>query len=199
MMDSPVILAAVEGIVDEAVVSRLIREAGGLPGPIHGKAGKSRILEKLAGYNAAAKRQSWVVLVDLDREGECVPEVRNRWLPKASRNMCFRIVVHEIESWLMADRERFARFLCVPLERVPPDPESIRDPKWKLLWLAKRSTSRNIREDILPSRSSGRAVGPLYAPRLIEFARDRWRPEVAARRSESLQRARECIERLVRA
>jgi hypothetical protein len=35
-----VVTAATEGIVDEAVVCRLIREVGAEPGPVHGKNGK---------------------------------------------------------------------------------------------------------------------------------------------------------------
>jgi hypothetical protein len=34
MPGSPLIFAAVEGIVDEAVARRLIREAGGIPGTV---------------------------------------------------------------------------------------------------------------------------------------------------------------------
>jgi hypothetical protein len=44
-------------------------------------------------------------------------------------------------------------------------------------------------------------VGPAYSSRLIEFALDEaegWRPEIAARRSDSLRRCIEGIERLVR-
>jgi ribosomal protein L25 (general stress protein Ctc) len=43
MASPPVIAAAVEGIVDEAVARRLIREAGGIPGPVYGKNGKQHL------------------------------------------------------------------------------------------------------------------------------------------------------------
>jgi hypothetical protein len=36
-----VVSAAVEGIVDEAVVRKLIVEAGGRPGTVYGKSGKA--------------------------------------------------------------------------------------------------------------------------------------------------------------
>jgi len=40
MAELVIISAAVEGIVDETVVRRIIVEAGGLPGTIYGKNGK---------------------------------------------------------------------------------------------------------------------------------------------------------------
>ena len=49
-----VISSAVEGVVDEAVVKRLIAEAGGKIGPIYGKRGKSLLRQKINGYNNAA-------------------------------------------------------------------------------------------------------------------------------------------------
>jgi hypothetical protein len=52
------------------------------------------------------------------------------------------------------------------------------------------------REDIVPRQGSGSRVGPGYAGRLIEFvmtAEHRWRPGIAAQRSDSLWR---CIEAL---
>jgi hypothetical protein len=51
---------------------------------------------------------------------------------------------------------------------------------------------------MIPREGSGRAVGPAYTSRLIEYVETAWRPREAAQRSESLRRALVCLERLVR-
>jgi len=65
--------------------------------------------------------------------------------------------------------------------------------------LARASRRRDIREDLVPRPEGGRQVGPAYSSRLIEFVSGRWRPEIAARRAESLRRAIACLKRLTRA
>ncbi len=45
----PVIYAAVEGLVDEAVVRKLIREAGADAGEVYGKRGKGHLRQKMGG------------------------------------------------------------------------------------------------------------------------------------------------------
>ena len=69
----PSIAAAVEGLTDEAVVERLIDHAGGKVGTVYGKKGKSHLCQKIAGYNNAALRAPWLVLVDLDADADCAP------------------------------------------------------------------------------------------------------------------------------
>ena len=46
------ISAAVEGIVDEAVVRKLIAHVGATPGPVYGKQGKSFLRQRIAGQSA---------------------------------------------------------------------------------------------------------------------------------------------------
>jgi len=193
------ISAAVEGIVDEAVVRRLIAHAGGTPGAVYGRQGKSLLRQRIAGYNNAAQRVPWIVLVDLDRDADCAPPLRNAWLPQPASHLCFRVAVREVESWLLADVERLADFLGVSRSRVPAQPESLNDPKETLVNLARTSRRRDIREDLVPRPEGGRRVGPAYSSRLIEFVSGRWRPEIAARRAESLRRAIACLTRLARA
>ena len=73
-----VIQAAVEGIVDEAVVRRLIAHAGGQVGPVYGKSGKPALRKKIRGYNNAAHFTPWVVLVDLDNDADCARQYAMR-------------------------------------------------------------------------------------------------------------------------
>jgi hypothetical protein len=81
------------------------------------------------GINRAARFSPWIVLVDLDLDAECAPPLRKSWLSKPSHYMCFRIAVRAIEAWLMADRERFARFLSIDIARIPRDVEAVKHPK----------------------------------------------------------------------
>lgn len=188
-----VISAAVEGLVDEAVVRQLVGHVGAETAGVYGKNGKSYLRQRLAAYNNAARFTPWIVLVDLNRDAECAPPLRDEWLHEPAPHMCFRVAVREIESWLIADRERIARFLSVPVSRVPSAPEVIDDPKRVVVELAAQSRRRDIREDMVPRPGSGRPAGPAYASRLIEFVANHWRPKVAARSSDSLKR---CLNRL---
>ena len=198
MGNGVVISAAVEGIVDEAVARKLITHAGGTPGSIYGKQGKQALRHRIGGFNNAARHAPWLVLVDLDRDHECPPSLCSVWVPHPSAMLCFRIAVREVEAWLMADRERLAAFLGVSQSRVPADPEAINDPKMELVNLARCSRRNAIQHDMVPRHGSGRQVGPAYSSRLIEFVSSSWQLDAAARQSDSLRRAIECLRRLVR-
>lgn len=164
-----VVSAAVEGMVDEVLVRVLLKYAGALPGNIYGKSGKAHLREKIQGYNNAAQFAPWLVLVGLNSDAVCAPPLRRSWLPEVSRYMCFRIAVHEVEAWMLADRERMASFLSVSVARIPSDPEALTDPKMTMVDLARRSRRRDVREDMVPRPGSGRSVAPAYTSRLIEF------------------------------
>jgi len=189
--------AAVEGIVDEAVVRKLIVHAGARPGTIYGKNGKSFLRKQINGYNNAARYSPWVVLVDLDRDAECAPAIYEEWVPDPAHHLCFRVAVREVEAWLMADVETIASFLSVARSRLAVSPEQILEPKIEMVNLARHSRRREIREDMVPRERSGRQVGPAYASRLMEYVETRWRPQVAAQGAESLKRAIGCLRRLI--
>ncbi len=196
-MPQPVVIAAaVEGLVDEAVVRRVIACAGGQAGSIYGKNGKPALRRQIQGYNNAARFAPWVVLVDLDNDANCAPPLRQSWLPKPAPLLCFRVAVRQVEAWLMADRATLANYLGVPKSTISQDPESLPDAKAEMVNLARRSSRRAIREDMVPREGSGRRVGPAYTSRLIEYVHERWRPEVAAEHADSLRRAIGCLERL---
>jgi len=182
----PIIFAAVEGIVDEAVACRLISHAGAVPGDVYGKIGKSFLRRGIKGYNNSAKRALWFVLVDLDHDADCAPPLCSDWLPNKAPGLCFRVAVRAVEAWLLADAERLAKFLGVAPSKMPAD-------------LARGSRRRDIREDMVPRPGSGRPVGPAYASRLIEFASKHWRPDIAGRHADSLKRAIRCIKQITAA
>ena len=89
---------AVEGPIDEAVARRVIEAAGAELGPVYGKNGKDQLLQRLNGYNAAARYAPWLVLVDLDQDADCAPPFRDAQLPTPAVSMCFRVAVHEVEA-----------------------------------------------------------------------------------------------------
>ncbi|MBI3047505.1 MAG: hypothetical protein HYY76_04260 [Acidobacteria bacterium] len=199
MATGTVISAAAEGIVDEAVARTVIAHAGATVGDIYGKQGKAYLRQKITGYNNAAQRSPWLVLVDLNREEECAPPLVSAWLPQPAARLCLRVAVRKIEAWLMADSERLARFLGVSRTKIPTNPEELEDPKTAMVNLARVSRRAAIRQDMSPRAGSGRPVGPAYSSRLIEFASSSWRPKVAAARSPSLRRAIDCLKRLAEA
>jgi hypothetical protein len=197
MEASVVISAAVEGLVDEAVVRKLIIEAGGNPGTVYGKKGKPFLRQTILGYNNAARHSPWVVLVDLDRDAECAPPLRAEWVPDPAQCLCFRVAVREVEAWLMADPESLASFLAVARSRIPSDPEQLLQPKTEMVNLARRSRRRDIRDDMVPREQSGRSVGPADTSRLVEYVQALWRPQVAVERAQSLRRATGHLKRMI--
>jgi hypothetical protein len=173
---------------------------GGIPGPVYGRNGKDHLKQRIANDNRAVRLSPWVVLVDLDHDAECAPPLRSAWLPTLSPYMCLRVAVRQVEAWLLADRERLAKFLSVSASNIPHNPEAVEHPKNTVVELARYSRRRDIREDMVPRPGSGRSVGPAYTSRLIEFVIGTsmgWRPEVAAQYSESLNRSLRCLRRIM--
>ena len=193
--------------MDEVVVRALIQHVGAQPGGFYGKHGKQYLLKYVQAYARAARLEPWVVLIDLDHDADCPVPVRQKWLLRAGVHepvpqLCFRIAIREVEAWLLADRERIATFLGVPVRWVAENPEELDDPKRAIISLVARSRLKRIKAEMLPRPGSFRDVGPAYNSRLIQFVMNRghgWRPEVAAQSSESLRRAIACLRRLATA
>jgi hypothetical protein len=181
-----IIDSAVEGIVDEALARRLVSIAGADVGTVYGRSGKQNLLDRVVGFNEAARRSPWLVLVDLDNDFDCGPEALEVWLPRPTEWMCFRIAVREAEAWLMADSEALASYLSIARSVIPREPEALVDPKQTMVNLARRSRRRDIREEMVPRASSGRSVGPGYPGRVIDYIASAWRPEIAATSAPSL-------------
>jgi hypothetical protein len=170
-----------------------------MPGLVYGKQGKPHLRERVSGYNNAARHVPWLILVDLDRDADCAPPFAAQWLPRPAPLLCFRVVVRAVEAWLLADVETLSGFLGVARSRIPTHPEALDDPKAALVNLARASRRTAVRKDMVPREGSGRPVGPAYSSRLIEYVVNHWRPDVAAARAESLDRAIRCLRRLAEA
>ncbi|WP_328582635.1 hypothetical protein [Streptomyces sp. NBC_00370] len=187
------ITAVVEGMSDEGAVKSILNECGFSVGMFQGRSGCAEIIKKLPAYNNAAKFSPWFVLLDLDSVDLCVVDKVQKWMPRPSELMIFRVAVAELESWLLADSEAIADFLGVSRAKIPFDPDALADPKQELVNLARRSRKRDIREGLVPRPRSGTSVGPTYVSDIREFGQTRWRPRIAAHNSPSLRR---CLNRL---
>ncbi len=188
----------VEGYIDEVVMTRILQSVRLGVANVFGKQGRQYVVMNLRKHNEAAQVSPWLAVIDLDRD-ECAPALVKRLLPKRCEKMCVRVAVRCIEAWLMADAEALSQFLSVSPSCIPSDPEGLDDPKLSLVNLARRSRKRFIREDIVPRDGSGARVGPGYSSRIAEFAREHWRPEVAASRSGSLNRCMRALTSLGKA
>jgi hypothetical protein len=189
-----VINILVEGVIDEAVANRLLDATEHTPGVCYGKQGCGYIKKKIQGFNRAAKNIYILALLDfMDTKLSCPPEVISKWAPHLEPKMIFRIVVRELESWLLADRHNLSNFLKVNVSLVPLDPESITDPKRALINLARHSKSARIRSAFVPEANSTAQVGKLYTSEIISFIEKSWDVQAARHLAPSLDR---CLKRL---
>lgn len=162
-----------------------------------GGGGRSKLELRARSLNRTARSVPVFMLLDLDRPIPCIPEfIRDMFGSEPAAQMLFRFAVMEVESWLLADRATLARFLSIAVSRMPRRTDELPDPKRTLIDLARGSSSRSIREDLVPPIGSTASQGPVYSQRMIEFAANAWRPESARLESPSLDRA---ITRLVAA
>ncbi len=196
-----IVHAAVEGKLDKIIAEQIIRFAGGDPGRIFVMGGKANLRKKIAGYNLAATHQPypWLILVDLDREAECAPAMRNRWFAHQSpaSRLCFCVAVRSVEAWLIADRHNMAKFLGISETMIPDNPENLPDPKQEIIRLAKRSRRIQIKKALVPDTGSGQQVGPLYTSLMGRFAEELWDIRRACQTAPSLQRAVRCLQRML--
>lgn len=164
----------------------------------HNRNGSGRLDSGLKGFAAASAQYPWLVLRDLDR-ANCAPELLERILPDRANypNLLLRIVVTEVESWLLADRGNFSQLLGLSLAKMPTHPEDLDHPKEALIALAAQSRHRNLRDGLVPRPGSGASVGPEYNSILESFIWDSWNLEDAANVAPSLKRVLDRVAQLV--
>lgn len=133
-------------------------------------------------------RNLYPVLCVADTDGNCVRHLLSKWLPVSPPStFALRLAVNEAESWLLGDRKAIAKFLDIPLAKIPSQPETLSDPKTVLLQLARRSRSRTLRSEMI--NRDGTKPGAGYVLHLSEFARTSWSAARAAEGCPSLRRA----------
>jgi hypothetical protein len=190
----PIVNALVEGTLDEAVALRIIEATGHTAGICYGKRGSDYIRRKIRSFNQTARSSYYLTLVDfMGTRLSCPPDVVAQWLPGPQPRMLFRVVVRELESWLLADREHLAEFLRVSVDKLPLNPEQVDDPKQLLVNLARHSRSARIRSALTPEPHSTALVGKLYNSELRLFIHESWDVDSARKNSLSLDR---CLLRL---
>jgi hypothetical protein len=160
--------------------------------------GNGKIKKSIAAYNNAAKYGYYFVITDLDNSKYiCAPSLRNEWLPFPQHpNLLFRIAVHEIESWLLADRDNFASFFKISRDLIPLSPDDVEDPKQIIFSLARRSRKRNIREGIPPIDNTA-SLGPGYNVELGDYITHYWDISNARLHSKSLDKTIHALQRLL--
>ena len=68
---------AVEGELDEAVLTKVLTFVSIGVVNVYGKRGKNNLKENVPRYNQAAQYGGWVILVDLNNDAECPPPFIN--------------------------------------------------------------------------------------------------------------------------
>lgn len=150
--------------------------------------GCSRIKQNIQAYCKSAHGSNfYFVMTDLDRN-PCAPALVQEWLGGLSHpNFLFRVAVHEVESWLLADRENFADFFKVPLSKIPLNPDSEENPKEIIFELARKSKNAMIRKEVPPVKLAHAGVS--YVSIVTQFIETQWSVLNAAENSPSLKKA----------
>jgi hypothetical protein len=190
MTDIPINLVF-EDVLSEAVLKQMLKQSQRpfLVGDCFNQRGNDQIQKKISGFNNAAKGMPYLVLTDLDN-ADCPLVILSEWLTQPKHpNLLFRIAVKEVEAWLLAHREAFAKFLGISVDLIPGDADRIPDPKLLLINLARRSRKRKLREAIVPEPNSTAKIGKDYNGQLIEFVNKSWQVASAQTNSPSLERA----------
>ena len=190
---------AVEGDTDVPVAERLIGLIGLKPHAVVTGPGAPNLDPRTPEFNRTGAHLNWLILRDLDHDASCPAELVPHLLggQPLARCVALRVPVRTVESWLLADRENFAREFSVALGQLPSDPDSLDDPKRRLIDICRRSRRADVRRGMTPREGSGRSVGPEYVARIVAFARSAWDPERAAEVSESLGRSLVALRRRV--
>jgi hypothetical protein len=156
-----------------------------------GRRGFSYFQTRLDQIRRSAASLKFLVFLDGDELGStCPSDAINSWFQtRQPNNVHIRFACHELESWLLADRDNLASFLNIPAAAIPVVRDDTRNAKELLINLARKSRSREIVQDLVPQKGFTSLVGPAYNVRIIEFIQSRWNIRAAAGGNNSLARA----------
>jgi len=142
------------------------------------------------------------MLTDLDTYA-CPPSLISDWFGNSflNENLLFRIAYGEAETWLMADREGFSKWLQIDIDKIPL-PQNIDSDITEIVFpykpslflmkdLAAHSLNNELKEGLCPVTRAKK--GPLYNGLIMDFIENKWDIEKASRNSTSLEKT---IERL---
>jgi hypothetical protein len=150
--------------------------------------GAGYLKKNIKSFNELSKGFPFFLLTDLDND-ECAPAKIRDWIKvPLNPNFLFRIAVRESESWVLADRHSFSKFLNISINRIPLKTDMIDDPKRFLIKMVRSSRKNNLKNDIVPAKNSTASIGRNYNEPLVHFVRDEWDVYEAVKHSESLKR-----------
>ncbi|MDR2756629.1 MAG: DUF4276 family protein [Planctomycetaceae bacterium] len=155
--------------------------------------GFSKIKERLPVCIDMGKNGLYSIsLIDLDKEHCCPPSLIRNWLNidngkpiELPEKTLIRVAVREIESWIMADRKKFAKYFDLTESLIPPIPDKIRDPKKEFFSLLRKKERQKFRR-MLPGKNS--SIGSDYNDIMCDFIERHWLPTRAENNSPSLRR-----------
>lgn len=188
------IAVATEDVLTEVVCERIANELGLSIFMRLRRGGSGYLKSRISSFIEMARQYPVLVVTDLD-DKQCAPRLVRDWVgEKLIPDQFFlRVAVREVESWIMADRERFGDFIG---SRIDFDPEQLADPKAKLLHLASHAP-RSVREELISQRSAIASQGVGYNTKLSEFVAEQWCPRRALASSDSLRRTVERLSSLI--
>ncbi|GHV35250.1 hypothetical protein FACS1894187_07550 [Synergistales bacterium] len=187
------LVLAVEDALSEHVGRKIAYTTGlSVTEQPHINNGKSNLQKNFPKYCQLAQREAVLLIVDMDRSSNkrpCPSALINEWVRGRTipPKMFFRVAVHEVEAWLMADHEAM-RALLGGQPKLPTNPDSLEDPKMELLNLLKR-TRKYVRDNVVRVSGSELSQGLEYNAVLGKWVDETWSPERAAQKSDSLGRA----------
>ncbi len=160
--------------------------------------GKSNVKKKAHDLIGMSRNSLHVIsLVDLDAD-DCAPELIQEWFERPPQDLpgrlVFRVAVHEVESWIMADRIAFSSFLGISPQNIDQNPDALTNPKKRLFSILCKKGKKKWHRDMLPQGNA--SIGPLYNEKLCDFIVSKWDPERAAKNSPSLSGAIEAVKKL---
>lgn len=180
--------AVVEGYMESVFLPVVLDQIGRADLTLNIRnAGGSKFWDIAARYNEAGKHIDVMGLADLE-QAPCASSLLASKLTYKSPRFHLRLAVRMLESWLLADRQSMARFLKVPISALPTSPDDDAHAKRLLISIARKSTSRAIRDALVPDDSGG-IVGSDYAATMSKFIEQHWRVSAARKHSPSLEKA----------
>jgi len=183
---------AAEDPLGRAVMQRIVSDA--VPhAELHFTAcrGNDYLKQKFSAFATIAQHQNPVVVItDLD-QFPCATALMAHWKIRQPlpAGLLFRVAVHEVESWLLADRAGFSKLFGIPQQKLPGTPDSVSDPKELVIQLARSSRLKSIRLGIAPAPGAAASKGFQYNEILTQFVLNAWDYQAACRNSDSLARA----------
>lgn len=185
-------IVASEDVLLEAVTKRLLVDFGHNIGDIIFicTGGQTKLHKRVPDLIKSSRGGLHVIVsTDLDTY-QCPVKLRDKWFPNGIPTLfLFSVAIREVDAWLLAD-ENIRSFLKSRLS-APENPETLQDAKRALLFLAKHSKSRSIRDEMIARDDSLARIGPGYNRLLREFISSQWDHEAASIKSPSLRRYRE--------